>query len=187
LVDDMNLVKEVTRTLDDVLSLGGRASAFTRDTHLLGAIPELDSMAVVPSSRRWKSGSASSSRTTARRRTFGTVGSLADFVAVSLPPPRLQRSTARAHGRPSRAVFLDVDGGFLGSRFAIYHPPPLTRERLIVHVHPFAEELNKSARMAALHARALAEAGYACPADGSFWVAATVQGVWRRQLGAMGG
>ena len=43
----MNVTHEVIRTLDDVLSLGGRASSFTRDTALLGAIPELDSMAVV--------------------------------------------------------------------------------------------------------------------------------------------
>lgn len=35
------------RILDEVLSLGGRASAFGTDTPLLGAIPELDSMAVV--------------------------------------------------------------------------------------------------------------------------------------------
>lgn len=35
------------RILDEVLSLGGRAKAFTPDTPLLGAIPELDSMAVV--------------------------------------------------------------------------------------------------------------------------------------------
>ena len=71
--------------LDDVLSLRGRASAFTRETHLLGAIPELDSMAVV------------TLITTLEERfgivveddeidgaTFGTVGSLADFVAGKL-------------------------------------------------------------------------------------------------------
>jgi len=33
--------------LDEVLSLDGRSAKFTRDTPLLGAIPELDSMAVV--------------------------------------------------------------------------------------------------------------------------------------------
>lgn len=33
--------------LDEVLNLGGRAAAFTADTALLGALPELDSMAVV--------------------------------------------------------------------------------------------------------------------------------------------
>lgn len=78
----MDLAKEVTRVLDEVLSLNGRAAAFTRDTPLLGAIPELDSMAVV------------SLITTLEERfgisvddddidgsTFGTVGSLADFVS----------------------------------------------------------------------------------------------------------
>lgn len=37
----------VLRVLDEVLSLGGRGLVFTRETHLLGALPELDSMAVV--------------------------------------------------------------------------------------------------------------------------------------------
>ena len=43
----MNITQEVLRILDEVLSLGGRGKAFTRETPLLGAIPELDSMAVV--------------------------------------------------------------------------------------------------------------------------------------------
>jgi acyl carrier protein len=43
----MDVHKEVLRVLDEVLSLNGRAATFTRDTHLLGSIPELDSMAVV--------------------------------------------------------------------------------------------------------------------------------------------
>jgi acyl carrier protein len=43
----MNVHDEVLRTLDEVLSLGGRGLAFDRGTHLLGAVPELDSMAVV--------------------------------------------------------------------------------------------------------------------------------------------
>lgn len=43
----MNVQQEVLRILDEVLSLGGRARSFTPDTPLLGAIPELDSMAVV--------------------------------------------------------------------------------------------------------------------------------------------
>jgi acyl carrier protein len=43
----MNVHDNVLRVLDEVLSLGGRARAFTRETPLLGAIPELDSMAVV--------------------------------------------------------------------------------------------------------------------------------------------
>lgn len=43
----MDIKKEVLAILDEVLSLGGRANAFTLDTPLLGAVPELDSMAVV--------------------------------------------------------------------------------------------------------------------------------------------
>jgi acyl carrier protein len=43
----MNVHDNVLRVLDEVLSLGGRAKSFTRETALLGAIPELDSMAVV--------------------------------------------------------------------------------------------------------------------------------------------
>lgn len=40
-------MREVLAILDEVLSLGGRADRFDRDTALLGAVPELDSMAVV--------------------------------------------------------------------------------------------------------------------------------------------
>lgn len=68
-----------------MLSLGGRSAAFTRATHLVGALPELDSMAVV-------------SLITALEQqlgividdddldgqTFATVGSLADFVSSKL-------------------------------------------------------------------------------------------------------
>lgn len=38
---------DVLRLLDEVLGLGGRAQSFTAATPLLGALPELDSMAVV--------------------------------------------------------------------------------------------------------------------------------------------
>lgn len=81
----MDVLKEVMRVLDEVLSLNGRASGFTRQTPLLGAIPELDSMAVV------------TLITTLEERlgitvdddeidgaTFASVGSLADFVAGKL-------------------------------------------------------------------------------------------------------
>ena len=81
----MDVLKEVNRVLDEVLSLGGRGAAFTRDTALLGAIPELDSMAVV------------TLITTLEDRfgitvddddiegcTFASVGTLADFVSAKL-------------------------------------------------------------------------------------------------------
>ncbi len=43
----MDIKKEVLSILDEVLSLKGRADSFTLETPLLGALPELDSMAVV--------------------------------------------------------------------------------------------------------------------------------------------
>ena len=82
---DLDVMKETLRVLDEVLSLRGRTDAFERDTPLLGAIPELDSMAVV------------TLITTLEEQfglvvddddidgsTFATVGSLADFVTAKL-------------------------------------------------------------------------------------------------------
>lgn len=43
----MNTLNEILAILDDVLSLNGRGANYTKETPLLGAIPELDSMAVV--------------------------------------------------------------------------------------------------------------------------------------------
>ena len=43
----MDIQQEVLRVLDEVLSLNGRSAEFTADTPLLGAVAELDSMAVV--------------------------------------------------------------------------------------------------------------------------------------------
>jgi len=43
----VNNKSEVVAILDEVLNLNGRSQGFTLDTPLLGAIPELDSMAVV--------------------------------------------------------------------------------------------------------------------------------------------
>ncbi|MDD5297596.1 MAG: acyl carrier protein [Rhodocyclaceae bacterium] len=43
----MDVQREVLRLLDEVLSLGGRGLAMTAQSPLLGAVPELDSMAVV--------------------------------------------------------------------------------------------------------------------------------------------
>lgn len=43
----LNTQQEVLSLLDEILSLKGRANSFTAETPLLGAIPELDSMAVV--------------------------------------------------------------------------------------------------------------------------------------------
>lgn len=43
----MAVEQDVVRLLDEVLGLGGRAATFVPETPLLGALPELDSMAVV--------------------------------------------------------------------------------------------------------------------------------------------
>jgi exosortase A-associated hydrolase 2 len=50
-----------------------------------------------------------------------------------------------------------------GTRFSLYHAPnPHMPERgAILYVHPFAEEMNKTRRMAAQQARAFAAMGYA--------------------------
>ena len=43
----MDTKKEVLSILDEVLNLGGASAQFDLDTQLLGALPDLDSMAVV--------------------------------------------------------------------------------------------------------------------------------------------
>lgn len=81
----MDTNRETLEILDEILSLNGRALGFSRDTPLLGAIPELDSMAVV------------SLITALEERlgltveddeidgaTFATVGTLVDFVSSKL-------------------------------------------------------------------------------------------------------
>lgn len=81
----MNLLQDVLQVLDSVLGLQGRTATFHKDTPLLGAVPELDSMAVV-------------SLITALESQFGlviddddidgaafaTVGALSDFVSHKL-------------------------------------------------------------------------------------------------------
>lgn len=81
----MNVQHEVLRILDEVLSLGGRAKAFTPDTPLLGAIPELDSMAVVTliTSLEEQMGIIVDDDDI-DGATFETVGSLTQFVQAKL-------------------------------------------------------------------------------------------------------
>lgn len=57
------------------------------------------------------------------------------------------------------AFFLPVTGGRL---FCLLHRPAgeLAVKGAVLYVHPFAEEMNKSRRMAALQAKAMASAGY---------------------------
>lgn len=81
----MDISRELIALLDETLSLEGRAAAFVPDTPLLGAVPELDSMAVV------RLITALEDRFGIQvddddidGATFATVGSLADFVAGKL-------------------------------------------------------------------------------------------------------
>lgn len=65
----------------------------------------------------------------------------------------------QAHGATFEPLFLPAGSG---ERFCIYHPPPAAARRGgIVYLHPFAEEMNKSRRMAAQQSRMLAARGFA--------------------------
>jgi exosortase A-associated hydrolase 2 len=64
-----------------------------------------------------------------------------------------------AGGPRFEAFFLSADPG---ARFALFCPPLGSTVRGgILYAHPFAEEMNKSRRMAALQAREFAKAGFA--------------------------
>jgi exosortase A-associated hydrolase 2 len=56
--------------------------------------------------------------------------------------------------------FFDADPG---TRFSLYHAPApqLVPRGAILYIHPFAEELNRTRRMAALQARSFAAMGFA--------------------------
>ena len=81
----MNVQEEVLRVLDEVLSLNGRGRSFTRETPLLGAIPELDSMAVVTliTSLEEQLG-ITIDDDDIDGDTFASVGALSDFVSAKL-------------------------------------------------------------------------------------------------------
>lgn len=82
---DMDVMQEVVRMLDEVLSLNGRSASFTADTPLLGAIPELDSMAVVGliTGIEERFGVVVDDDDV-DGNTFASVGSLTDFVQAKL-------------------------------------------------------------------------------------------------------
>ncbi len=63
-----------------------------------------------------------------------------------------------AAGAPAEPFFLEADGG---RRFCLYHPPAGPARSALLYVHPFAEEMNRARRMAALQARAFAATGHA--------------------------
>jgi acyl carrier protein len=77
----LNLENEVIAVLGSVLNLGDRIGRFTVDTPLLGAVPELDSMAVVSllTSLEERFGIAVDDDEV-DGSIFSTVGSLARFV-----------------------------------------------------------------------------------------------------------
>lgn len=79
----MNVESEILRLLEDVLSLDGRSAGFSRSTPLLGAVPELDSMAVVSLiTALEESFGIAVDDDDIDGSTFATVGSLVDFVAA---------------------------------------------------------------------------------------------------------
>ena len=82
---ELNISQEVLRVVDEVLSLNGRSATFTRDTPLLGAIPELDSMAVVTLITTLEEQfSLVVDDDDIDGSTFATLGSLIDFVSGKL-------------------------------------------------------------------------------------------------------
>ena len=62
----------------------------------------------------------------------------------------------------AQPFFLPASDAGPGQRFCLHHAasPAVAPRGAIVYIHPFAEELNKSRRMAALQARAFAGAGF---------------------------
>ena len=83
----MSLQAQVLEALDEALSLGGRAQAFTRETALFGALPEFDSMALVAVLGSLEDRLGISLPLDAlRAEVFESVGSLVDFLAARTAP-----------------------------------------------------------------------------------------------------
>jgi len=81
----MQRLEEVKNILSDVLSLAGRKNSLTKDSMLLGDIPELDSMAVVNVITALEDHfGISVDDDEISARTFETLGSLTDFVEQKL-------------------------------------------------------------------------------------------------------
>lgn len=79
----MNVETEVLRLLDQVLSLDGGGMKFKRDTPLLGAVPELDSMAVVSLiTAIEETFDVTIDDDDIDAATFASVGTLTDFIAA---------------------------------------------------------------------------------------------------------
>jgi len=81
----LEIKQEILAILDEVLSLKGRAAGFNEKTPLLGAIPELDSMAVVALITMLEERFGFSvDDDEIEGSTFATVGSLTEFVEGKL-------------------------------------------------------------------------------------------------------
>jgi acyl carrier protein len=80
----IDVEKEVLRVLDEVLSLHGRSAGFTRATHLVGAMPELDSMAVLTLISSLEEQLGVPIDDDFNGDAFASVGSLVDFVGAKL-------------------------------------------------------------------------------------------------------
>lgn len=79
----MDVESDVRDVLRDVLSLGARADRLRRDSSLLGAVPELDSMAVVNVIAALEDRfGISVDDDDISGATFATLGSLVDFVTA---------------------------------------------------------------------------------------------------------
>lgn len=76
-----SLLSEVLALLDDVLQLQGRALRFSADTPLMGALPELDSLAVVDLLASMESRWGVAPDADLEAGTFATVGSLTQYIA----------------------------------------------------------------------------------------------------------
>lgn len=109
----MAIETEVIRILDSVLRLNGRSAAFRRNTPLLGALPELDSMAVLGIITALEERFAFIIEDDEMDSTvFSTLGSLTDFVAdkPSLHPwpPTVHSSRQNAHIHPHLTICPEV-------------------------------------------------------------------------------
>lgn len=81
----MQHIEEVKNILSDVLSLGKRKNSLKEDSHLLGSIPELDSMAVVNVITALEEHfDITVDDDEISAKTFETVGSLTQFVEQKL-------------------------------------------------------------------------------------------------------
>ena len=84
-IEILEITHEVLRVLDQSLSLNGQTHFFKRETPLLGALPELDSMAVIALiSGIEEQFDIVLNDDEISGQIFETVGTLSDFVALKL-------------------------------------------------------------------------------------------------------